>query len=278
MIQLVRVRTAAAIPKAFRDPARLNHELALLKLRRDSGKPKSSHWSPAKKQLRKESGGKCAYCEGPSDLVAHADVEHFRPKAVYWWLAYCYDNYLYACQICNQVHKSDKFPIAGTAMKGPTVLGGATDAQLTALCGEFAPDPLNDNPVFTRAEFVAAAKAEKALLVDPYLSDPEPVFKWAADEVLKEVRVAPRTTTMKKKFDAAEDCFGLNREELRRWRWERYKDLRALRDILDQLKNKPGEAAVRTIVEARFREMMADTAAFAGMCRYFIRDEWGFDL
>jgi hypothetical protein len=70
----------------------------------------SNVWKAAKPQLKLETGGKCAYCESPTDTVAHGDVEHYRPKSKYWWLAYCYENYLYACQICNQVYKGDEFP------------------------------------------------------------------------------------------------------------------------------------------------------------------------
>lgn len=66
---------------------------------------KSGRWKPAKKQLLAETGGKCAYCEAPTSVVAFGDVEHYRPKSSYWWLAYCYDNYLVSCQLCNQRFK-----------------------------------------------------------------------------------------------------------------------------------------------------------------------------
>ncbi|MEO5741647.1 MAG: hypothetical protein ABIS29_13735, partial [Vicinamibacterales bacterium] len=115
MTKLERVRTAAVIPAAFRGPGRIAKSLELLEGHvAGTLEFNSNVWKAAKVQLKRETGGKCAYCESPTDTVAHGDVEHFRPKSKYWWLAYCYDNYLYACQICNQVHKGDEFPVHAT--------------------------------------------------------------------------------------------------------------------------------------------------------------------
>ncbi len=41
---------------------------------------------------------KCAYCETRSERW---DVEHFRPKSIYYWLVYSWDNLLFACPTCN---------------------------------------------------------------------------------------------------------------------------------------------------------------------------------
>ena len=104
MTKLERLRTAAAIPPAFRGTGRVARSLDLIQGRvAGTLEFNSNVWKAAKPQLKLETGGKCAYCESPTDTVAHGDVEHYRPKSKYWWLAYCYDNYLYACQICNQV-------------------------------------------------------------------------------------------------------------------------------------------------------------------------------
>lgn len=67
---------------------------------------------------------KCAFCESKIRDVAYGDVEHFRPKAAvevggalvkpgYFWLAYEWDNLYVSCQICNQQHKRNAFPVAG---------------------------------------------------------------------------------------------------------------------------------------------------------------------
>lgn len=68
---------------------------------------------------------KCCYCESK---VGHSfnDVEHYRPKGRadrrpnviathgYWWLAFSWDNLLYACAACNRSGKNDQFPLTST--------------------------------------------------------------------------------------------------------------------------------------------------------------------
>jgi len=49
---------------------------------------------------------KCCYCESKVSL----DVEHFRPKVHYYWLAYTWDNLLLACRKCNEL-KGTRFPL-----------------------------------------------------------------------------------------------------------------------------------------------------------------------
>ncbi len=102
MIPLERVRSKQAIPPSFRGKLRVNKALTLLPAPGAARAFDSKHWKKAKAQLKVETHGKCAYCEAPTSTVAYGDVEHFRPKSVYWWLAYCYDNYLFSCQICSR--------------------------------------------------------------------------------------------------------------------------------------------------------------------------------
>ena len=148
MIQLTRVRNSL-IPAGLRGEARLtkNRELITQHLAGGAFQFKPGYWKPGKRQLRAESAGKCSYCEGPTEVVAHGDVEHFRPKKVYWWLAYCYDNHLFACQICNQVHKSDRFPVFGIRMRPPRL----PKRNPAAAASHFGPDPLDDSVGQSRA-------------------------------------------------------------------------------------------------------------------------------
>lgn len=53
--------------------------------------------------------GKCAFCEQKEELT---HVEHFRPKDIYYWLAFSWDNLLTSCPTCN-THKLAKFDIDG---------------------------------------------------------------------------------------------------------------------------------------------------------------------
>ncbi|HKV10440.1 MAG TPA: hypothetical protein VJ725_20025 [Thermoanaerobaculia bacterium] len=279
MIRLERVRTAAAIPNSFRGPGRIDRLLLLVKGKLSGQLSfEGSVWKAAKDQLKLESGGKCAYCEAPTTTVAHGDVEHFRPKSRYWWLAYCYDNYLFSCQICNQQYKKDEFPMTGAALAEPVLPAGAlTDDELRAAIVRLTPDPLNDPEGLPRADHLQALQAEQAHLPDPYLIDPEPLFRWVADPVQKEVAIAPRDASPEAQtaFAAVDRYFGLNREPLRRLRWSVYKDLKTFRDVLEAVELPPG---IRETVAGTVREMMGSEAEFAGMVRYFVRDEWGLNL
>ena len=53
---------------------------------------------------------KCAYCERPLEMAG--EIDHFRPKSLYPWLAFEWLNFMYACGSCNQ-SKSNSFPLSG---------------------------------------------------------------------------------------------------------------------------------------------------------------------
>jgi len=285
MIKLNRVRDAAAIPTVMRGRRRIELAVQLLAaFARDelAFTSANSHWKSAKQQLKRESCGKCAYCEAPTSSVAHGDVEHFRPKAHYWWLAYCYDNYLFACQICNQHYKGDRFPRSGEPMRPARLpsraeLAAMDEAALAKLAARLAPDPLRDADGMRAAKFSAAIEREQADLVDPYTSDPAPLFRWEPDATLQEVRLAARDQTARalKASAAAETVLGLNREELRRERWRVYQTLELYRQTLE-VTRLPTE--LRAKVRAMLRAMTADDAPFAGMARYFVHHEWQLNV
>jgi len=87
--------------------------------------------------------GKCAYCEGETEIVAVGDGEHWRPKGAvtkldgetvrdaegvahpgYYWLAYEWRNLLPACERCNRGHgKGTRFPIKGAYIFAPDEVG-----------------------------------------------------------------------------------------------------------------------------------------------------------
>lgn len=285
MIKLERERTAKAITTALRGKSRVEKALILLAGTRDKNlkfTSANSHWKKAKQQLKVESHGKCAYCEAPTDAVAHGDVEHFRPKSVYWWLAYCYDNYLYSCQICNQSFKSDNFPTHGTPLElvppfPDPFPSNLTDADLQKMAAMFAPDPLNDAEGFPMADFTRAVLKEKAGLIDPYLINPEPLFKWVAEPVQKEVymRARDNKAATERAFAAVDEFLGLNRVELVRIRWTIYEPLETFKETL--LSGQIQEPLLGRIKQ-QMREMTSANAPFAGMARYFVNEEWKLDL
>ncbi|HEV3468980.1 MAG TPA: hypothetical protein VG148_06635 [Pyrinomonadaceae bacterium] len=283
MIKLQRVRTKQAITAGLRGPKRVEKAVLLIEGRLAHGDRqefKSDFWKAAKKQLKVETNGKCAYCEAPVKAVAHGDVEHFRPKSVYWWLAYCYDNYLFSCQICNQSFKGDKFPLEGTAMAlDPPLPSKMTPAQVKALAQRLAPDPLVDAEGFPAADFAKLSDKEKCGLIDPYVVDPEPLFKWVADPVLKEVALAPRNNkaATRRAFKAAEEALGLNRPELKGERWKVYKILETFKKSLLSAQA-GGNDDLADEIEAQIRDMLSDGSEYAGMARYFVRVEWDDEL
>jgi uncharacterized protein (TIGR02646 family) len=78
-----------------------------------------------KQQLRADQNQKCAYCETCFVHSSPGDVEHYRPKAGYrqaatsrvqgpgyYWLAYDWQNLLFACEDCNRARKRQLFPLA----------------------------------------------------------------------------------------------------------------------------------------------------------------------
>lgn len=282
MTRLTRVRITAVVPAAFRGPGRIARSLELLEGKvAGSLSFKSSVWKAAKLQLKVESGGKCVYCESPTDTVAHGDVEHFRPKSVYWWLAYCYDNYVYACQICNQVFKGDAFPVhaSGGPWTGPLIPSTASAAALAALAEKLTPDAIDPAAGHPLAEFLTVSKKEKAGLVDPYVTDPDPLFKWVADDVLKEVevRAASNKVAAKRAFAAVSQFYGLNREELKRWRWKTYALLVIQKDALRAFEAAGIEPGLQQQIRDQIRRMMEADAPYAGMVRYFV-GEFGLNI
>jgi uncharacterized protein (TIGR02646 family) len=63
----------------------------------------------ARSALRDAQGNKCAYCEM---LVTGGIVEHFRPKSVYFWLTWSYNNLFFSCSTCNDpAHKGSAFEL-----------------------------------------------------------------------------------------------------------------------------------------------------------------------
>lgn len=282
MIKLTRDRTK--VPAGFTGKERIEKMLLLVEAMRNNAMAfNSGIWKAAKRQLKAESHDKCAYCEAPVSTVAHGDVEHFRPKSVYWWLAYCYDNYLYSCQICNQSYKKDEFPIHGSKRYEldppfPTSFKpGVTPAELEALGARFAPDPVDITSGYTLEKFLKDIVREKPGLIDPYVTDPGQYFKWVADSVLKEVTIAPlnNKAASKRAFESVEKYYGLNREELRRWRWRVYEYAETLKDAV-QSGALPAPLQAKT--EEQLRRMISPEAEFSGMVSYFVRQVWGLNL
>ena len=234
-------------------------------------KPKArQRWSGSKATLKRESAGKCAYCEADTAVVAHGDVEHFRPKDLYWWLAYSMDNYNFSCQICNQTYKSNHFPVSGPRLAGPAMpealpAGPALEALAATLC----PDPASTTSHALRK----LLRSEGAHLPDPYLDDPEKLFSWEANDLAREVRLVARgrSTRARNAAQAAQTVLGLNRSELLLLRWQHYDDLHTMVRALKAVD--PNHPQLPDLLR-RIRNMAAPDRPFAAMKRHYLQ-VWG---
>lgn len=271
MIRLKRARDAASLHKDFTGAGLEATLTRLLEARLTHGdaipwKGALNSWKKMKPFLQRDSHNKCAYCESDLAHVAHGDVEHFRPKKTYWWLAFCTDNYVFACQICNQTHKSDHFPVAGVQLKAPPLRRAlpATAAARRTLFAACGPDPATATDKTVRALW----HGEDADLPHPYLDDPEPLFAWRVSEVNQEVHLVepPRAKARARRaVKAAIDHLGLNRETLVR---RRYKIYLILLDALLRQSDNPSPANPAAAILTRY---CADNSEYAGMCRYFVQ-------
>lgn len=101
----------------------------------------SKIWKAHKGEFAEVQNGKCGYCDHDTHVGYVGDVEHYAPKSRverivadaapatrgqqtpahpiemthaqgYYWRAYDWTNYLYACAICNSRHKRCLFPLA----------------------------------------------------------------------------------------------------------------------------------------------------------------------
>jgi uncharacterized protein (TIGR02646 family) len=79
-------------------------------------------------------GRVCGYCGVRLGANDPGDVEHFRPKSKvtnedhpgYWWVAYAFSNYVFACRVCNSSRKGNHFPL-----RDPATRAGDPNADLS---------------------------------------------------------------------------------------------------------------------------------------------------
>jgi uncharacterized protein (TIGR02646 family) len=98
------VDEAKALTKKLEDAADDDARAALIKAN-------EKHWRDPRIRgwLVELHHRKCWYTEAKESVSAY-HVDHFRPKASYWWLAFEWENYRISGQLIN-VKKSDVFPV-----------------------------------------------------------------------------------------------------------------------------------------------------------------------
>ena len=139
-----------------------------------------------KQTLRDGQHRKCAYCETKNPR-SHDVVEHYRPKMgwrqrrertlqvpQYFWLAYSWENLLFACDLCNDGgHKQNLFPLYNPKSRAT---------------------PANPNTT-----------SERPLLINPYREDPSQFIVWNAD--------IPTVNGNSRKGALTIEVFGLARDQ-----------------------------------------------------------------
>jgi uncharacterized protein (TIGR02646 family) len=68
-------------------------------------------WTELKRLFKEKQGNRCCICEKELNDIYSQDIEHYRPKSHYWWLAYNPENYYLCCAECNRSYKKEKFPL-----------------------------------------------------------------------------------------------------------------------------------------------------------------------
>jgi uncharacterized protein (TIGR02646 family) len=130
---MIRIRRGAEPPELGLVRQReLPRVRGIAAVRRPTSKEIGDEYAVVVQHLFDLQRGKCCYCERQLDEPSYNDVEHYRPKAGaqrapgsaedhgYWWLAWSWDNLLFACPPYNRSHKRDRFPLAqGSAALQP---------------------------------------------------------------------------------------------------------------------------------------------------------------
>ena len=111
------------------------------------------------------------------------------------------------------------------------------------------------------------------------MTDPDPLFKWVANDMLKIVELAPASNKVaaKRAFAGAEASYGLNREELKRTRHKTYSDFVVMKDSLSALQAAGIEPALQQRIKDQIKAMTKVDAPYAGMVRYFVK-EFGLSI
>ena len=151
----------------------------------------------------------------------------------YWWLAYDWANYLYACKPCNEAHKKNHFPLlsGGIRAMGPN-------------------DDLN---------------AEKPALINPIHDNPEESIKfvWQGSNN-KFVKVV----ALDKRGEITKDLTQLNRPELVEERAEHLFTLDSLARSMKIAESNGNQTIIDKFAD-QIRDMTKSNKSFAGFNRAF---------
>ncbi len=234
--------------------------------------------------------GKCAYCESCFSATQPMDVEHWRPKSLYWWLAASWENLLPSCIDCNRARNQE-------------VLGKKTDEKDRGKSKVGKSDLFPLEPGTPRAKIEGTESEEHPLLLNPCTEDPAEHLEFlplTAFErptagsgkrrrrpmyALGVVRARQSVRQGGLKAQKSIDVYGLNRSGLVQARAERRLlitgkmfTVRALAQLLGELESERAEKRLIHLVEdlishemARLKRFLGAGQPFAGMAEQIIK-------
>ena len=189
--------------------------------------------------------GKCAYCESKYQAVQPMDVEHWRPKSVYWFLAAEWTNLYPSCIDCNRQREHKVSLPDGT--------------EKTVVQGKMDRFPLMNNAAV--AVDRAGIDLEEPELLNPCNDEPEDYFEYTKEGVIRAKSGANRAET-------SIEVYALNRMGLvnERFEWQliigkHVHRIRQLSKVLEALN-------ARQIPSAYDREL---TAIIEDLVRYEVK-------
>lgn len=247
-------------------------KLAEAEEKRNSKKPKEKRvfgvYSDArvKAALEKIFHGKCAYCESRYLATQPMDVEHWRPKSIYWFLAAEWTNLYPSCIDCNR--------------RRTHVVRLPDGSEKTLLLGK-----LDDFPIVSTSVAVdrSSVKSEQPLLLDPCEDDPELLFEYTKEGVI-------RSKMADRRAETSIVVYALNRMGLVNERFERQllagKHIHRIRQLAKGLEWFAGRTPKRTgdeeliaIIEdlirydvSALRSLCDETQPYAAQSRQLVKE------
>jgi uncharacterized protein (TIGR02646 family) len=254
----------ATWPKAASDAYKTIESMSAK--RRKSHINSNAKWQQLSKCLGDLLNGKCWYCESIIKRSA-TPIDHFRPKnnvkeapkhGGYWWLAYEWKNYRFACTHCNTFGTAQKRGIAG----GKNDCFPLWDEKHRATGprpSRLVPDPI---------------EAELPILLDPF-NDADPGLLWFDEDgsISPHPKLCANKNGVKyKRADESIKIYGLYQDDLKE---RRGKHLEKIAETLGEaddllLKYEDGNATAKQSLDKQIQELknaMADKSEYSAAVR-----------
>jgi uncharacterized protein (TIGR02646 family) len=191
---------------------------------------------------------KCAFCE---QKMERYDIEHYRPKKIYYWLAFSWDNLIVACPTCNG-NKGINFELEEGRIQ---VTFDTTEANIRAINNSSAAYDVSENPK----------------MVNPEITDPLGYITFQKNGLIESGHNRFAYTIEKCQID---------RKYLNDDRRKLLDDLR--RDVrsalLDNIDLTDQHREIAIIVKKFIRDSQDDELSFLAFRRYAISKFWLNDL